>query len=96
MAFGLRPFFGMLWSIAPTAFGLRVAPLDASGGAFLLKKTGWSASASAKYQKHNVTRKVVPLYPTDSDLKEWLESRDEPFATYVKRLIREDMARSGE
>lgn len=52
--------------------------------------------ASAKYQKHNVTRKAVPLYPTDSDLKEWLESRDEPFATYVKRLIREDMARSGE
>lgn len=52
--------------------------------------------ANAKYNKNYVTRKVVPLYPTDADLKAWLESRDEPFATYVKRLIREDMARSGE
>lgn len=51
--------------------------------------------ANAKYNKNNVTRKVVPLYPTDADLKEWLEALDEPFATYVKRLIREDMARSG-
>lgn len=50
--------------------------------------------ATAKYQKHNVTRKAVPLYPTDADLKEWLEARDEPFATYVKRLIREDMERA--
>lgn len=52
--------------------------------------------AAAKYNKHNVKRKVVPLFPTDADLKEWLEERDEPFATYVKRLIREDMARSKE
>lgn len=52
--------------------------------------------ANAKYNKNNVIRKVVPLYPTDSDLKGWLESRDEPFATYVKRLIREDMERHGE
>ena len=51
--------------------------------------------ANAKYNKNNVVRKVVPLYPTDADLKEWLEALDEPFATYVKRLIREDMARSG-
>lgn len=50
--------------------------------------------ATAKYNKNNVKRKVVPLFPTDSDLKEWLESRDEPFATYVKRLIREDMRRA--
>lgn len=51
--------------------------------------------ANARYNKNNVIRKVVPLYPTDADLKEWLEALDEPFATYVKRLIREDMARSG-
>ena len=52
--------------------------------------------ANARYNKHSVVRKVVPLYPTDADLKEWLEARDEPFATYVKRLIREDMARARE
>ena len=52
--------------------------------------------ANAKYNKNNVVRKVVPLYPTDADLKEWLEARDEPFATYVKRLIREDMDRARE
>ena len=49
--------------------------------------------ANARYNKNNVVRKVVPLYPTDADLKEWLEARDEPFATYVKRLIRGDMER---
>ena len=50
--------------------------------------------ATAKYQKHNVTRKVVPLYPTEPDIKAWLDDLDEPFATYVKRLIREDMERA--
>lgn len=47
--------------------------------------------ANAKYNKLNVVRKVVPLYPTESDIKAWLDALDEPFATYVKRLIREDM-----
>lgn len=28
------------------------------------------------------------------DLLEWAESRDEPFATYVERLVREDMERA--
>ena len=44
VAFGLRPFFGMLWSIAPTGCGLRVAPLDASGGAFFMSRLAALAS----------------------------------------------------
>lgn len=51
--------------------------------------------ANARYAKRNVTRKAVPLYPTDEDIVTWLDALDEPFATYVKRLIREDMGRSG-
>lgn len=49
--------------------------------------------ASARYVKASVKRKGVAFFPTERDLLAWLDSRDEPFATYVKRLIREDMER---
>lgn len=49
--------------------------------------------AKAKYEKRNVKHKCVNFYPADADLLAWAEGRDEPFATYVKRLIREDMER---
>ena len=50
--------------------------------------------AKARYIKNNVKQKQVAFYPGDRDLLEWAESRDEPFATYVKRLVREDMGRA--
>ncbi len=50
--------------------------------------------AKAKYAKNNVKQKIVSFYPTEKDLLSWVASRDEPFATYVKRLIREDMERT--
>lgn len=40
----------------------------------------------------------VELYPTDADIKERLADRlgeGEPKASYIKRLIREDIARKG-
>lgn len=40
------------------------------------------------------SQKGVAFYPGDRDLLEWAEPRDEPFATYVKRLVREDMERA--
>lgn len=49
--------------------------------------------AAVKYVKANVTRKPVAFYPKDADLLEWAASQG-AFATYVKRLIREDMERS--
>ena len=49
--------------------------------------------ADSKYRKANVTRFEVKLYPADSDIAQHLEDIDEPRATYIKRLIREDMAR---
>ena len=49
--------------------------------------------ADAKYRKANVTRFEVKLYPADSDIAQHLEDLTEPRATYIKRLIREDMAR---
>ena len=49
--------------------------------------------ADAAYRKANVMRFEVKLYPADSDIVQHLEDLTEPRATYIKRLIREDMAR---
>ena len=46
--------------------------------------------AKDKYKK-KVTVLRMELYPTDEDIKKRLEDIDEPKATYIKRLIREDM-----
>lgn len=51
--------------------------------------------AQAKYDKANTAMKCVKFNRnTEKDELHWLESRDEPFATYIKRLIREDMKKS--
>lgn len=49
--------------------------------------------ANARYNKFNAKQKAVKFYPPDYDLVEWCDANGEPFATYVKRLIREDMER---
>lgn len=49
----------------------------------------------ANYKK-KVQELRVELYPTDEDIKAHLAERQEagePKATYIKRLIREDIAR---
>lgn len=51
--------------------------------------------ASAKYIRDNVTRKMVAFYPADAELLAFADTRG-AFATYVKRLIREDMERERE
>lgn len=51
--------------------------------------------AQAKYKK-KVQKIRFDLFPTDTDIKEHLEAKKaagEPTATYLKRLIREDMKR---
>lgn len=48
--------------------------------------------ATAKYVRTNVTQKVVRFYPAERELLDHANSRG-AFATYVKRLIREDMER---
>ena len=50
--------------------------------------------ATSKYVREKVVQKQVRFYPKDADLVEWVESTGEPFAAYVRRLIREDMGRS--
>lgn len=53
--------------------------------------------ARENYRK-KVERKYIELYPTDEDIKERLAERSaagEPMATYIKRLIREDMKNGG-
>ncbi|MBM6953376.1 hypothetical protein [Enorma phocaeensis] len=49
--------------------------------------------ATAKYVREKVVQKQVRFYPKDADLVEWVESIDEPFSAYVRRLIRDDMER---
>lgn len=46
--------------------------------------------ARANYRK-KVEKVQFDLYPTDEDIKKRLEEIDEPKATYIKRLIREDI-----
>lgn len=46
--------------------------------------------ARANYRK-KVTELRIELYPTDEDIKKHLENLKEPKATYIKRLIREDI-----
>ena len=53
--------------------------------------------ARENYRK-KVERKYIELYPTDADIKKRLAERSEagePMATYIKRLIREDMKNGG-
>ena len=48
--------------------------------------------ASLKYVRERVKQKAVAFYPSDRELLKFAETRG-AFATYVKRLIREDMER---
>lgn len=53
--------------------------------------------ARANYRK-KVERVYVELYPTDEDIKGRLDKRaeeGEAKSTYIKRLIREDIAKEG-
>ena len=49
--------------------------------------------ARANYRK-KITKLTIELYPTDEDIKERLAEISEPKATYIKRLIREDIKRT--
>lgn len=49
--------------------------------------------ASAKYRKNNVKAIMFNLYPSDSDLIEFLEGKENR-SSYIKELIRKDMSNS--
>lgn len=51
--------------------------------------------ARANYRK-KVAKLTIELYPTDEDIKTRLAEIDEPKASYIKRLIREDIAKENE
>lgn len=50
------------------------------------------AAATKRYQKAAAKNVSVKFFPPDYDLYEWLGKQDAK-ATYIKRLIREDMER---
>lgn len=45
-----------------------------------------------EYRQNKIEHLRVELYPTDADIIERLAALDEPKSTYIKRLIREDIA----
>ena len=51
--------------------------------------------ARANYAKKCRQVKVV-LYPTDKDIADYIDSTDEPTATIIKRLIRDEIARKAQ
>lgn len=58
-----------------------------------MAKTDAQRRATAKYTREKVTQKQVRFYPADRDILDYAEAQG-AFATYVKRLIREDMERA--
>lgn len=57
------------------------------------KKTDALKKAKAKYRREKVAELRVDLFQTDEDIKNHIAKLQEPKATYIKRLIREDIAR---
>ncbi len=57
------------------------------------KKNTALQRAKAKYRREKVSTLQIDLYQTDEDIKTHLSQLQEPKATYIKRLIREDIAR---
>lgn len=57
----------------------------------------WQRKAKAKYRE-KIEEIRVELYPTDGDIKERIAERvnaGEKKATYIKRLIRQDISKDG-
>lgn len=53
--------------------------------------------ANAISDKKNTIGKYIKLIKsTDADIINWLDNSQEPFNSYVKRLIREDMLKNKE
>lgn len=52
--------------------------------------------ANAKYAQNNVTQKLLRLYPGDADVLAELERHGRGWGEYVRRLVRDDVARRGE
>lgn len=46
--------------------------------------------ARDNYRK-KITELRIELYPTDEDIKQHLDKLQEPKATFIKRIIREDI-----
>ena len=52
-----------------------------------------STRRAKKKYKSKIMVVRVELYPTDEDIKQRLSEQKSPRATYIKRLIREDIKR---
>lgn len=52
--------------------------------------------AQKKYKQNKVEKITIEFYPTDEDIKQHIAKQSEPKATYIKRLIREDIKKENE
>lgn len=50
--------------------------------------------ANAKYRREKMKQVAVRFSPNEMEMYEHIKSRPEGIAPYIKRLVREDMARS--
>ena len=51
--------------------------------------------ANARSDKKNTVGKYLKLIKsTDADIISWLDSNQEPFNSYIKRIIREDIKKN--
>lgn len=56
----------------------------------------YNKKAQAAYEKKCKQIKLKLFPNTDTDIAEYLEKTDEPTATLIKRLIREEIARKAQ
>lgn len=55
-----------------------------------METTDAQKKATAKWQKKNVTQRIVKFYPKDAELLKWLDTQPNKNA-YILGLIRADM-----
>ena len=62
---------------------------------FSMVKSASKKAYDAKYNKERTKQKIIRFFiTTDNDILEYLDNMNEPFGTYVKRLIRDDIKKS--
>lgn len=58
-----------------------------------MPRTDAQKKARNKYIKEHCRRLVIMIYPTEPDMMEKIENQ-KSYSEYIKRLIREDMAKN--
>lgn len=64
-------------------------------GCLFMVKSANKKAYDMKYNKERTKQKIIRFFiATDKDILDYLDNMSEPFGTYVKRLIRDDIKKS--